>query len=78
MEIFVKNRKFCQKSKCFPKIDIFVKNLNVFEKSNFLSKIEMFFFGISFENIEFREKEKYYFRALRNKKNIFDILEKNI
>jgi len=42
IEIFVKNRNFCQRSKFLSKIKMFVKNQNVCQKSKFLSKIKIF------------------------------------
>jgi len=40
-KIFVKNRKFCQKSKILSKIEIFIKNRKFCQKSKILSKIEI-------------------------------------
>jgi len=42
IEIFVKNRNFCQKSKFLSKIQTLTKHLNFNQKSQFLSKIAIF------------------------------------
>ena len=54
IEVFAKNRSFCQKSKFLPKIEIFAKNRNFCQKSKFLPKIEVFA-----KNRSFCQKSKF-------------------